>query len=91
MKSGGHIQRRLKAEALWVVKLAPQKVTGEISEGLVSIAYADEITPVLAEATSAIAGATAAQSSRACRAFAGTHDGGRNRVVGCLIVHCWKL
>jgi hypothetical protein len=43
------------------------------------------------KATSAIARATTAQSSRACRARAGTYDGGWNCVVGCLILHCWKL
>src|SRR5712672_3346401 len=43
------------------------------------------------KATSAIARATTAQSSRACRALAGTYDGGWNCVVRCLILHCWKL
>jgi len=43
------------------------------------------------KATPAIAGATTAQSSRVCRAPAGTYDGGWNRVVGRLSLHCWKL
>ena len=37
-------------QALFVVNLAPRKVAGEISEGLLfDIGYADEITPVLAQ------------------------------------------
>jgi tRNA-binding protein len=37
-------------QALFVVNLAPRKMAGEISEGLLfDIGYADEITPVLAQ------------------------------------------
>ena len=37
-------------QALFVVNLAPRKVVGEISEGLLfDIGYADEITPALAQ------------------------------------------
>jgi tRNA-binding protein len=37
-------------QALFVVNLAPRKVAGEISEGLLfNIGYTDEVTPVLAQ------------------------------------------
>ena len=48
-------------QALFVVNLAPRKVVGEISEGLLfDIGYADEITPVLAQPEKSVPNGTRA-------------------------------